>query len=754
MSNDISETIVIMILEKLISKACRDSVVKEINSHFNNHCNKYISKLLIPYLNTPFIFHENGLDMIENNSNDIFYNSILPKKLNTWVSFSEPNCSIIDRSAFNKNKLTKNIEVKNGIIKMKSIEVNNILAEQREFEKEKTEKTNKNNKTKKGKIKLKLKDIWKKDHNDNNGMDKNNIKRNLLIDKKKINTNIENKNNNEIEEKKEKEKEIILEIPGTFIPYENHEKINIILNNTEENNFLRKERELIILEKEEMLKNEKNKKLKPKQSKVINKKFNYEKITFDSNGNIIKLNLPRVDSFSKDFIMSKPKIKEKKDEIIPEKNDINNKNKNEIINNKKKLKIIESKLKIPEKNKIHNLENNDKNNIKIEYNPEGRLDELFIKSSKKKIDNIPQAIYSGSNFEKITPEIGVIISNNDNKNNYLDKEKINKKIGGFEYIKKYNRPSMNEISNLLSSQNSNINIYNNQITSFFNYDYSKNINNNKNEINEKNNSQFNYNTENNYIGYKEDFKDNNPLFQGAMNIKEETQNNKNKLTLKNKKSFSNENIFNSKGKIKVNSRMKKNISYQINPLYNNHKILMNINKNLNTNNNYLSSVNNILLSDNFNSPNLKSIFLDENENKIGTNNNSVENKVNNDNENANRIKTDNIIYPLKDLKYRKNILPIITENNNKDKNAIKLKYINKFNFGIINNKNWGNIILDDLNINNKNSYKEQFLIQKNRFLKTPNNIKISKNKDIQIENFNQRNKSKVLNKTNSLKIIN
>ena len=33
---------------------------------------------------------------------------------------------------------------------------------------------------------------------------------------------------------------------------------------------------------------------------------------------------------------------------------------------------------------------------------------------------------------------------------------------------------MNEINNLLlSSQNSNINIYNNQITSFFNYDYRK-----------------------------------------------------------------------------------------------------------------------------------------------------------------------------------------------------------------------------------------------------------------------------------------
>ena len=116
-------------------------------------------------------------------------------------------------------------------------------------------------------------------------------------------------------------------------------------------------------------------------------------------------------------------------------------------------------------------------------------------------------------------------------------------------------------------------------------------------------------TENNYIGYQEEFEDNNPLFQGAMNFKEKLQNNQNKLSLKNKKSFSNENIFDSKkGKIKLNSRMKKNISFQINPLYNNQKILMNLNSHLNINNNYLSSVNNILLSDIFNSPNLKVYF--------------------------------------------------------------------------------------------------------------------------------------------------
>ena len=81
MSNNISETIVILILEKLISKVCRDSIVKEINSHFNSHCNNFISKLLSPYLNNSFIFQENGLDKIENNnSNNIFIIQFYQKK--------------------------------------------------------------------------------------------------------------------------------------------------------------------------------------------------------------------------------------------------------------------------------------------------------------------------------------------------------------------------------------------------------------------------------------------------------------------------------------------------------------------------------------------------------------------------------------------------------------------------------------------------------------------------------------------------
>lgn len=735
MSKDISDTIVTMILDKLISKICRDQIIKEINSNFNAHCNKFISKILSPYLNTSFIFHENGLDFPGSKSNKIFYNSVLTEKLNTWVSFKEPNSSLIDRYAFNRNKMSKNFDEKIGILRMKSIE-KDIVIEQREFEKEN------NSKIKKEKIKTKLKDIWKQDNIKNK-----NIKTNILLSKNKIEIKKikETKENDIVEEKKEKEKELILEIPGTFIPYEKNENINILINNTEENNLLRKERQLKIIEKEEMDKKAKDKKLQKKSSNNIsNKKFNYDKLTFDSEGNVIKISLPQVNSFKKDFIIPTPKIKDKINILTLEKKDTFDKKKPLLASNKKPLKLFDTKLKIRDKNS--NSSNNKNKEIKVEYNPEDKMDEFFVKSSKK-IKNEPQIIYSGPNFAKISPEIGVIISDNDKNQSSGGKEKENnnRKVGGFEYIKKYNRPSMNEISNLLSNQKTKNN--NKQISSFFNYDYSNNINEKKDEINNKYNSELNkMNNENNYIGYKEEFTDNsNPLFQGAVHLKDEIQKNKkyakeipNKilsLKIKNKKSFSNENIF--LPKRKINSKLKKNISYQINLLYNKKNIHINSNSNLN-NNNYLSSVNNILLSENFDGPNLKSIFLDEKVNHITTQQNKInKKKINNIQLNSVENDNGNIIAPLKNLKYRKNILPVITENNNKEKNIIKQKYINKFNFDIIKNKNWGN----NINFENKNSYKVKFLLERNKLLKLDTDVEEMNSKELKKEKFKIRNKS-------------
>ena len=743
MSKDIPEIIVTMILDKLISNICRDEYIKVINSKIGNHCNDFIQKLLSPYLSNLFLFHENGLDKIENDDKKIFYKRIKPKKVNTWISFKEPNSNLIDRYACNKNKLSEYHENKTDLKKRNSILIQNeAMNEQKEFDKEKE----KIKKTKK--IKIKLKDIWKKENN--NILIKKSITTNNLFNSKNI---TKGTSNNEINKRK---KEEVLEIPGTYIPYEKKELINLFLNDTEENNLLRKERELKIIEKEEILKkNQKIKKDKPKINRfLVNKKFDNDKLTFDSNGNIIKLHLPYVDSFNQDFILSNSKIKENKEQFLSIPTDIHKNQKKEIKINRKILKSIENNIKISSqliKPKNINIENNNIKEI-IEYNPEDREIE-FYKTKK----NRPELIYSGSNFDKISPEIGVIISNDEinNKNgekNEKDKngqEKSNIKIGGFEYIKKYNRPSMNELSYLFSNQNINMNnneFNNNQITSFFNYDYSHNNNDNnleKIDNYKKYNSEFNtINNENNYIGYKEEFNDNNPLFQDAFQIQEDPQINtkKNKVSplfpikLKNLKSKSNQSIFNPI--IRINKSQIKDVYYKNSLSTDRNNLIKNKSSfqgaNMNTNDKLISFNNNILLSQNFNSPNLKSIFLDDNEkyenylstdeNKTNKNNNnirfnSIDYKINNENI--------NVIYPLKNLRYRKNILPSIIDNNKKNKYSLEQNYINKFNLGIVKNKNWGNDLDEQIN-DNKNSYKEQYLRQQNRFLN--NQIKIKKRK--------------------------
>ena len=106
----------------------------------------------------------------------------------------------------------------------------------------------------------------------------------------------------------------------------------------------------------------------------------------------------------------------------------------------------------------------------------------------------------------------------------------------------------------------------------------------------------------------------------------------------NKKSLSNENIF-SRNNILRNSK-------NVNKIILNDK---NININDNITDNYLSSLNNILLSQNFNLPNLKYAFSEENENHMSTDINKIKSKK------IGKIKImkenkSYLIYSLKDLK--------------------------------------------------------------------------------------------------------
>ena len=663
MSDVNSETISRLIIDKLISNTIIEDKLKHVDSIFNRHLEKFIFKLISPYMKSEFFFHEKGLDKIDD-ENIIYFKEKKISKINTWITIPEPKTCEIDRYA-SRNKLVKPKLQNND--KNKIFPDNSLKELESEHDMKNYKAINKNQMTNKRKKMYRNKIL----------------KLNILFKKQNIDSN----NNKNLKEKK---KEPVLEIPGIYIPYSNKEKINILLNDTKENNYLRNEWKLNMIEKEKKLLKEQLMKKKAKPKFLMNKEtklINSNELTFDSNGNILRLNLNKINSFKQDFISSKVSLKNKNEEI------------NHVETNSQLIKksFNANKRKLSKK-KLEDIKESNNNDEIVEYNLEekmiydGDFNNYFNKNLNTK-NNIEKKILSGSNFEKMRPEIGVIISNTDN-----EKEK---KSGGFEYIKKYNRPSMNELSQFLSSSNNNLNSNynnsNNKIASFL-YSYS----NNNNNDNEK--------MKNNYIGYKERFNDDkNPLFKNAVHINEgESRNLLLKREMANKKSLSNENIFRKKNSLKK-GKGNDNII-----LFKGH----NINNN-DINRNYLSSLNNIFLSDKFNFSNLKSVFSDDNEKYINTEINRISNK------NLGKIKVmkenkSNLIYSMKDIKRdNKDFLPNI--NSDKNKKILGRDYINKFLINTIQKRNlsYGNIDnVDD--INKENSYKNQFLKFKRNSMKNTN----------------------------------
>ena len=648
-----SEIISRLIIDKLISNVIIDNKLKEIDTHFTNHVKKFIFKFIKPSIKSDFIFHEKGLDKIEENI--IHFKEQKITKINTWITIPEPETCEPDRFSL-KNKLIKE--------KIQKNDKNNILM---------------NNSVKE----LELEYITKSSNIMRKSKQKRNYYRNKIL-KRNILTKKENIDSNDNKKSKEKKKEPILEIEGIYIPLDNKEKINILLNDTDENTHLRKEWELYLIGKQKKEMQEQLRKKLAKAKLLKNKEFkliNTNELTFDSDGNILKLNKPKENSFQNGFIYSKSSLKKNKiEEYTPVQTTsqiVNNK-----INNERSKNSVDN-IKLTKLN-LEDINNNEivEYNIekKMRYKSEFDIYNILNKRNKLK-NNTEKLIVSGSNFDKMNPEIGVIISNPENEKD--------KKIGGFNYIKKYNRPSMNELneylSNYNSDMNSNYNNSNSQIASFL-YSYS-----NKNNTNNNNNY--------NYIGYKEHFNDErNPLFQNAVHINEEKSRNLlNKRDLFNKKSLSNENIF------RRNNLLKKGRNKSNNSLFSQ--------PNLITNNNYLSSVNNILLSNKFSYSNLKSFFYDYNENHEIKDRNNINNKKLG---NVKVIKenTNNLIFSLKDIrKNKQNILPNI--NSNKNKNMMGQDYINKFLINTIQKRNLSYKNMENLNdINKENSYKNQFLKSK------------------------------------------
>ena len=514
---DIAETVATILIDKLISTAVITNKVNQTYKTLNDHCFTYLTNFINPYLESGFIFYENGIEDIDVQKNKIYFSHEPLEKINTWELIPEPTTCEMDRYANNKTKVKK-------YNKYTDIKMDNVKESSVAFDASEDAKTIRNNENTKDEISNNIKNKKKEKEeektfdkyikeNKNKALDTNKSQKltSSIIKSSNKNLNEVNKENKptqkiKIEQKrsrlnkylednapKKKEKEEILEISVTDdLPKEAYENAFSIINSSDENNRLRREREIQIEQRnaQRLAEIEREKKAKQKLYRRSDKDFDTNRLTFDPNGKIINLR-----SFNEplavDFASSKIKVKseqnkrkeilELKDVVYPiqgmELNNTNN-TKNDTYSN---MKDVVNKVDA------------DISKIIVEKNYEDKINKnnLNKKNNNKEKGSI---LPSGYNFDKFIPEVGVVITGENDKD---------KKEGGFEYIKKFNKPSFNELSRFISQS-----INSNNFSSYLN---SSDLNANNKSIN----NEYLKTDENNYIGYKEEFNENNPLMQNV-----------------------------------------------------------------------------------------------------------------------------------------------------------------------------------------------------------------------------------------------
>ena len=657
-NSDIAETVVMMFIDKLISTSVLTSKVNHTYKTINDHCFNYLTNFINPYLETTFIFYENGKEDLDYQKNQIYFSSKPLEKINTWEFIPEPNSIEIDRYSNTKTKVMKyNKYTDNNLMEgvkesSRGFDIDdNVLNESTDIQ-------NKNKEKYKNTPDRKNKEIYKenKDINNSNIKPKNpslkQSNKNLLENTKTQPKNIKIIQRKQLLNKfiddsapKKKEKEEILEISVTDdLPKEAYENYYSIVNSSDENNRLRREREIEIEHKKaaKLAEIEREKRAKQKLYRRVEKDFDSNRLTFDPNGKIINLRTIN-EPLSGDFVSSRIKIRgdlTKKKEILELKdivypiqgNELNNKkdDRNDYLNNKEITSKIESDI----------------SKINIERNNEFKINKNNNNNNKKNKDKDKESVLpSGYNFDKLIPEVGVIVTG----------EKENeKKDGGFEYVKKYNKPSFNELSRFISES---INLNSNNFSSYLNSNSDLNMN------NKSINNEYLKTDDNNYIGYKEEFNENNPLMQNVHKM-----NNNIKYTSPDLKKINSLGIYNSK----MNSRKRKMLnSYdKLNPEIEQYQSIQ-LSKNFDTNNIRLKNIFDEPLTSNLGKNYLKSI----------------------DAKNLDKMDYyEKAVLPFKQLTNKKKLKEyreMKKEKENQMKKSSDEAYINKFNSKIINNKDWG-----------------------------------------------------------------
>ena len=99
------ESIVGLILNKIISYVIYQTTVKEVYTHMDEKCFNYLKHLITPFLSTEYMYYEDGVEDIKHQKKKFYFKAPIPKRVNTWVNLDEPETPDIDRYASSTTKI-------------------------------------------------------------------------------------------------------------------------------------------------------------------------------------------------------------------------------------------------------------------------------------------------------------------------------------------------------------------------------------------------------------------------------------------------------------------------------------------------------------------------------------------------------------------------------------------------------------------------------------------------------------------------
>ena len=453
-----SEAVVKVILDKVITLALYEAYSKEISNNLGDFCFEHIKKEMTSLFELNFINYtkNNNNKNINDNKDDMILEKpdILwegePPPENTWVELLEPESESMDRyesskinyqeikrdnqlqeKENNSNNKVNNKSKKGSILKNKNkLELNalnsnnNIINEveeksgvssfEGEIKIEKDQNLEISGIEDKSSHSLNITDDEIKKNIENVEINDNIIKNNNKID---INSNINTNDNNNL---KKLESKLTNKITS-FQPKQIEESLPLIIkksrninlniypsmdipgveqeynhDNLEPQNvdILRKERQEAIQKKLLEIKNEKIinkvKKNNNDNDKRPKKIFDAKHLTFDSNGNIINFHPYKLDSLKKEFTFIRNLIK-------------GTEQSQDVKRPRKKKSLIFGGQR--NKNSIKNNNEENKSIKEIIERPENLFEEKITREREKYVP-------SGSNFQIISPNYGVVIKEN------------------------------------------------------------------------------------------------------------------------------------------------------------------------------------------------------------------------------------------------------------------------------------------------------------------------------------------------------